>query len=68
MSVKKLICWHCLAFTKEKANLKLQQRFDECIIRLRSPHLVSGEALISNLDVHWHLWPGGGMKGRGPQW
>ena len=68
MSVKKLIYWHFLAFSKGKAKLKLEQRFDECIIRLRSPHLASGCALISNLDVHLHLWTGGGMKGRVPQW
>ena len=42
MSVKKLICWHFLAFSKGKAILKLEQRFNECIIRLRSPHLLSG--------------------------
>ena len=42
MSVKKLIYWHFLAFSKGKAKLKLEQRFDECIIRLRSAHLASG--------------------------
>ena len=42
MSVKKFICWHFLAFSKGKRKLKLEQRFDECIIRLRSPHLMSG--------------------------